>query len=87
LELEAWPLGVVPDVGGFIATVYAGARGGDCRYTYAWEGRVVGGPTHESVTFELSTTTRTAMVGRLTVTSGGQTASRHLHIPPPAEEE
>ena len=86
LELEAWPLGVVEDVGGFIATVYAGARGGDCGYTYMWEGRVVGGPTHESVTFELSTTTMTAMVGKLTVTSGGQTASLYLYIHPPEED-
>jgi hypothetical protein len=85
LELEAWPLGVVPEVGGFIATVYAGARGGDCLYTYAWEGRVVGGPMHGSLSFDLSTTTLTAMVGKLTVTSGGQTVGRYLYILPPED--
>ena len=85
LELEAWPLDVVKYLDGFNATVYAGARGGDCSYTYSWEGRVVGGPTHESLTFELHTTTMTAMLGKLTVMSGGQTATRYLYIRPPED--
>jgi len=85
LELEAWSLAVVPEYDGFNATVYAGGRGGDCTYTYLWEGRVVGGPTHESLTFELHTTTMTAMVGKLTVMSGDQTATRYLYIHPPED--
>jgi hypothetical protein len=87
LEVEAWPINVmaIENTLGFEATIYVGARGGDCTYTYLWEGRVVGGPTHESLAFRLTTPTWTSMVGKLTVKSGGQVASIPLYVAPPAD--
>ena len=85
LELDAWPLGVEREAGGYVAEIFVGARGGDCLYTYLWEGQIRGGPTYESLTFELFSPTRTAMVGKVSVASGGQTASRDLYIGPPVD--
>jgi hypothetical protein len=85
LELDAWPLNTDKAAGGFVAEIFVSARGGDCGYTYLWEGQIQGGPTHASMTFELFSPTETAMVGTVSVTSGGQTASRQLYIQPPED--
>jgi hypothetical protein len=54
LRLEAWPVDRVRTPNGWRATIYAKAYGGDCRYTYAWERQVVGGPTSGAVTFDVT---------------------------------
>ncbi|HUX77835.1 MAG TPA: PA14 domain-containing protein, partial [Anaerolineae bacterium] len=84
LRLDAWPVGRDCGGGGWTATIFVEGRGGDCQYTYAWERQVRGGPTPNSMTFELKSASRgTAIVGKASVTSAGQTVTVGLHIPPP----
>jgi hypothetical protein len=82
LTLQAWPVGTRCVGGGWEATIYVEARGGDCRYTYAWE-RNVKATAAGSTTFTLWSPTFTAMVGEVGVTSGGQSARLGLYIRPP----
>jgi hypothetical protein len=83
LQLEAWPANRTCIPGGWQATIYAKASGGDCRYTYAWERQVKGGPTSSAVTFDLTNQIRSPMVGEVSVTSAGQTDKVGLFIRPP----
>jgi hypothetical protein len=83
LELEAWPTTTRCHAGGWTATIYVHARGGDCVYTYAWEGEDKAGPVSGATTFDLWSPVLGAMVGRASVRSGGQTASMRLYIPTP----
>jgi hypothetical protein len=82
LRLEAWPVDTVCTGSGFRATIYVRGYGGDCSYTYAWEGQTKGGPTPNAMTFELKSN-HGAMVGVASVTSAGQTARVGLYIPRP----
>jgi hypothetical protein len=82
LRLEAWQVDRVCTAGGWKAVVYVKGYGGDCRYTYAWEGGIKGGPTPNSMTFELKSR-HGAIVGVASVTSAGQTAKVGLYIPAP----
>jgi hypothetical protein len=82
LRLQAWPVDTVCTAGGWKAIVYVKGYGGDCRYTYAWEGQVKGGPTPSAMTFELKSR-HGAMVGTASVTSARQTARVGLYIPRP----
>jgi hypothetical protein len=83
LRLEAWPVDQVCTTGGWKATVYARAYGGDCLYTYAWEGQTKGGPTSGPVTFELRSA-HGAMVGTVSAASAGQVARVGLYIRRPS---
>jgi hypothetical protein len=83
LRLEAWPVDRVKAPGGWKATVFAKGYGGDCRYTYAWEGQVKAGPTPNATTFELMHRNGGAIVGEVSVTSAGQRAKVGLYIRPP----
>jgi hypothetical protein len=83
LRLEAWPVERVRVREGWRATVFVKGYGGDCLYTYAWEGQVKGGPTPNAITFDLTNRNRGAMVGQVSVTSAGQTAKVGLYIYPP----
>jgi hypothetical protein len=67
-----------------VATIFVEARGGDCRYTYEWENHVVGGPTPNSMTFDVvSASWGIAIVGEAAVNSAGQRAEVELYIPHP----
>jgi hypothetical protein len=79
LRLEAWPADTVCTAGGWKAIIYAKASGGDCQYTYAWEGQTKGGPTSGPITYELRSAGG-AMVGTASVSSAGQTARVGLYI-------
>ncbi len=83
LTLEAWAVSTRCVGGGWEATVFVRGRGGDCRYTYAWEQVIKGGPTSGSMTFNLWSSVLGAMVGNASVTSAGQTAKVGLYIRPP----
>ena len=86
LRLDAWPVGQTCTGGGWQATIFVEGHGGDCQYTYAWEGQVQGGPTANSMTFELKSASRgIAIVGKASVTSAGQTVDVGLRIPPPPD--
>ncbi len=81
LWFDAWPVAAVCADGGWYATIFVQGHGGSCRYTYGWEGEVQGGPTAGAVTFNVYSADRnTAIVGRVFVTSGGQTRSRGLFV-------
>lgn len=85
LELEAWPVNKACTAGGWTATIYAGARGGDCAYTYYWDRVAQGEPTSGSMTFDIqSAGFGTAIVGQVSVTSAGETVVVPLHISPPS---
>ena len=84
LRLEAWPVGTECTGGGWTAKIYVQGYGGDCKYTYAWERQTQGGPTPNSMTFEIKSASRgIAIVGEASVTSAGQTAVVGLHVSPP----
>ena len=86
LWLDAWDVGKVRTSGGWTATVFVEGHGGDCVYTYAWEGEVKGGPMSGSMTFELSSAGYgTAIVGDVSVTSAGETVTVELFIKPPPD--
>ena len=85
LRLEAWPLDRSWIPGGWRVTIYAKARGGDCRYVYAWERKELDGPTSGSTTFEVETR-QGAMVGEVSVTSAGQSAKVGLYVRPPERD-
>jgi len=85
LRLDAWAVRRECDGGGWKATIFVEGRGGDCRYTYAWERQVQRESTPGSMTFELRSASRdTAIVGEASVTSAGQTVVVGLHVRPPA---
>jgi hypothetical protein len=83
LTLEAWALDRAWVPGGWMATIYARASGGDCQYSYGWERQVERGPTADAVTFEVTNPQRGAMVGEVFVTSAGKTAKVGLYIRAP----
>ena len=84
LRLDAWPMGRVCTGGGWTAKVFVQGHGGDCQYTYAWQEQVQGGATSSSMTFEVKSAGRgSAIVGKASVTSAGQTVVVGLHIPHP----
>ena len=83
LELDTWFVGTICHSGGnsWSATVFAEGRGGNCTYTYSWEGIVQAGPMPGATTFQVAGSG--AIVGRVSVTSGGQTISEELYISAP----
>jgi len=82
LRLDAWYLDKV-HTDGWTVTIFAAGYGGDCMYTYAWEGENKGGPMPGPITFEVSSADRSAIiVGTVSVTSAGETAKVGLFIRP-----
>jgi hypothetical protein len=87
LRLDAWSVARTcdPQGGGWTATIFVQAYGGDCRYSYAWEGRPQGGPTTGSMTFEVrSASAGSAIVGYASVTSAGQTVRVPVYVRHPS---
>jgi serine/threonine-protein kinase len=84
LLLDAWPVGTACTSGGWEASIFVEGRGGDCRYTYAWEGEIQAGPMSGSTTFTVSSADRYApIIGKASVTSAGRTVTRELFVSPP----
>jgi hypothetical protein len=85
LRLDAWPTATFcTPGGGWSATIYVAGRGGDCLYTYAWEGEVRGGPMPGSMVFNVQGASRgTAIVGYASVRSGSDVARVGLHVRTP----
>ncbi len=84
LRLDAWPVGSYCTGGGWVAKVFVEGFGGDGIYTYSWERHVQGGPTPNSMVFEVKSASRgIAIVGEVSVSSAGQTVKVGRHIPPP----
>jgi serine/threonine-protein kinase len=84
LRLDAWHVNRACSGGGWVATIFVEGHGGNCVYTYAWDGVVKGGPMRGSMTFDVvSAGDGGAIVGTATVTSGGSTISVDLYVPAP----
>jgi serine/threonine-protein kinase len=82
LTLDAWDVGTACVPGGWTASIYVQGHGGNCLYTYFWQGEMKGGPMSGSMTFEAIGGSN-AIIGTASVTSGGETAKRELFIPSP----
>ncbi|MBL7065231.1 MAG: transglycosylase SLT domain-containing protein [Anaerolineae bacterium] len=83
LRLDAWDLGHVTTSTGWTVTIYVKGYGGDCSYTYAWDGEVKGEPTSGPMIFDVSSTIHgVVIVGTASVTSAGETVSVGLLIRP-----
>jgi hypothetical protein len=83
LRLSTWDVEKVQTADGWTATIFAQGHGGDCLYTYAWEGENKGGPTPGSVTFKISHSDPNAVIaGMVSVTSAGETVTEGLFIRP-----
>lgn len=83
LRLDVWPVGHSCTGSGWISIIFIEGHGGDCVYTYAWDGVVRGGPMTGSMTFEVESADRVAIVGTGSVTSAGQTVSKDLYMAAP----
>ena len=84
LRLNAWPVNQACTAGGWVATIFVEGLGGDCVYTYAWEGEVKGGPLSSSMTFDVASSGfGSAIVGTASVTSAGATVSADVFVPAP----
>ena len=85
LRLEAWSVGetCIPG-GGWQANIFVNGIGGDCRYTYLWEGQLKGQSKPGSMTFYVNWASRgAAIVGTATVQSAGQTVTKGVYVSPP----
>lgn len=81
LGLNSWDVSKVRTEHGWTATIFVEGYGGDCVYTYGWEGEIKGGPMSGSTTFEVSVKdSASAIVGTVSVTSAGETVKAGLHI-------
>ncbi len=81
LGLNSWDVSKVRTDHGWTATIFVEGYGGDCVYTYGWEGEIKGGPMSGSTTFEVSVKDcASAIVGTVSVTSAGETVKVGLHI-------
>jgi len=84
LWLETWYLDRVYTADGWTATIFIEGHGGNCVYTYAWEGETKGELMLGPITFEISHTDRAAIImGTASVTSAGETVQESLFIEPP----
>jgi hypothetical protein len=83
LQLNAWSLDKEWTADGWVATIFVQGHGGDCMYTYAWEGEIKGGPTSDPMTFKVYRTDHLAIImGTASVTSAGQTVEVGLFLKP-----
>ncbi|MGC9469540.1 MAG: transglycosylase SLT domain-containing protein [Anaerolineae bacterium] len=86
LLLDAWPLDRMNTPEGWMVRIYAEARGGDCRYTYAWneESDVRGEDLPGPIVFEVTSTRRDSpLLGTVVVLSAGEVRRVQLYINPP----
>jgi hypothetical protein len=84
LRLDAWPVGSYCSGSGWVAKIFVEGFGGDGLYIYAWERQVQGGPTPNSMVFEVKSASKgIAIVGEVSVSSAGQTVKVGRHVPPP----
>lgn len=86
LELDAWEVDKNRTNDTWTAAIFAEGHGGDCVYTYAWNGEVQGESMTTSMTFNVTGQGNAPLIGTVSVTSGGETVERELFIRPPSED-
>lgn len=82
VRLSAWDLGKEWTADGWGVTIFVQGHGGDCMYTYAWEGEIKGGPMSDSMTFTVYRIGRYTIMGTASVTSADETAKTGLLLKP-----
>ena len=83
LQLNAWYIDKEWTDVGWAATIFVQGHGGDCMYTYSWEGEIKGGPMSDSMTFIIQQTEPLAIImGTASVASAGQTVEVGLYLKP-----
>jgi hypothetical protein len=84
LRLASWPVGSVCNAGGgWTTTIFAEGQGGNCIYTYLWNGEVKAGPMTGSTKFDIRVEAG-PLLGKVAVTSAGQLAEAGIYLEPPA---
>jgi len=84
LWLDAWPIDKHCRSGGWTATLFVQGHGGNCQYTYGWEGQARGGPTSGSMVFEVNRSGYGgSLVGEAFVTSAGETVKVGVFVTHP----
>jgi hypothetical protein len=88
LTLQAWHGEKFYVEDGWVVKICAEAYGGNCMYTYFWEGEIKAGPVGGGPTcFEVKVGTfAETLVGTVSVTSAGQTARYGLYITRPPKD-
>lgn len=81
LWFDVWPVDVACDANSeaWSVTIFVEGHGGDCRYTYAWEGEVQGGPMAGSMSFEVQSGGGN-IIGTASVSSAGQTVEAPVYV-------
>jgi hypothetical protein len=80
LWIDAWPVGNgVCTASGWTASVFVAGHGGNCLYTYYWEGEIVAGPQAGSTTFTVDIGGLGALVGSVSVSSGSETVKASVY--------
>ncbi|MCP4539955.1 MAG: lytic transglycosylase domain-containing protein [Chloroflexi bacterium] len=83
LQLNAWHLNKEWTSDAWMATIFVQGHGGDCTYTYTWEGEIKGGPMSGPITFDLYAPNFEAYImGTASVTSAGETVEVGLLLKP-----
>ncbi len=82
LQLNAWHIEKEWTDDGWAATIFVQGHGGDCSYTYAWNGEVKGGPMSGSMTFKVYQVELESIFGTASISSAGETVEVGLLIQP-----
>jgi hypothetical protein len=64
---------------GWAASIFVEGHGGNCLYTYYWEGEIVDGPKANSTTFSVPVAGLNTLVGQVSVSSGGETVEKEIY--------
>lgn len=84
LRVRAWDLRKVRTPNDWTVTIFIEGQGGNCVYTYVWEGEVKGELMSGPLTFDVKSTDRHAIIiGTASVTSAGETIEVGLFLKPP----
>jgi len=86
LELVAWPVEVKNTSDGWVARIYAEARGGACLYTYAWNDltEIKAQGVNGSILFDVHSDRRDSpILGTVVVASGAEEVRVGLYVEPP----
>ena len=84
LWAEAWAMETYRgDKESWTAVIYARGHGGNCMYTYNWNVDDEQGPTTDAVFFEVTLDRREPILGTVTVTSGDESVTVGVYVPPP----
>jgi len=84
LRLDAWPTARDCISGAWQTTIFVEGHGGNCVYTYYWEGERIAGPMTGSTTFNVASSGYdSSIVGKVAVESAGARVEAPVYVSPP----